>query len=131
MSAGQREIVVLAVGQANACQHCLSAHGLLGKHAGLSESAILNARAGKSAKPLENALAVLVVKIAQRRGVLPDDDLAIAHTAGMGDGLIIEIVANVVLDIPSNHTNHIAATDVELPTVKIDLSANTQADYVR
>ena len=121
LSVGQKEIIALAVGQAHACQYCLAAHTLLGKNAGLSESAILNARAGKSAHPLEDALAALAVKIARQRGVLSDADLASARAAGIDDGLIIEIVANVVLNILSNYTNHIADTDVDFPMAKVNL----------
>lgn len=121
LSSGQREIVSLAVGQANACQYCLSAHSLLGKHAGLSASAILDARAGKCDDPLEDAFAALAVKIVQQRGVLSDDDLATARLAGVDDGLMIEIVANVALNILTNYTNHIATTDVDFPVVKVDL----------
>ena len=44
LSAAQRELIALAVGQTNACQYCLSAHTLIGKGAGLSEAAIRAAR---------------------------------------------------------------------------------------
>jgi AhpD family alkylhydroperoxidase len=39
LTAAQREIVALAVAQANECQYCLSAHTLMGKGAGLSSEA--------------------------------------------------------------------------------------------
>ena len=49
LSAGQREIVALSVGQANRCGYCLAAHTLIGKGAGLSETDIHAARTGTGA----------------------------------------------------------------------------------
>ncbi len=41
LTGAQREIVALAVGQANKCQYCLSAHTLMGKGAGLDDGHIM------------------------------------------------------------------------------------------
>ncbi len=119
LSAGQREIVALAVGQANACQYCLSAHTLIGKGAGLSEEAIAKARAGSGESGIDNAIAELAVKIVKQRGVLSDDDMQSARDAGIDDGLVIEIIANVALNTLTNYTNHIAGTDIDFPVVSL------------
>ncbi len=123
LSASQREIVALAVGQANACQYCLSAHTLLGKAAGLSDAAILAARQGSSADPLNHAIADLAVRIVRQRGVLTDTEFADVRAAGLDDGLILEITANVALNVLTNYTNHIAATTVDFPLVSVGLPA--------
>src|SRR5271169_42596 len=47
LTAKQRDIIALAVGQANECSYCLSAHTLMGKGAGLSREGIRKAREGK------------------------------------------------------------------------------------
>ena len=44
----QREIIALAVGQANACQYCVSAHTALGRQAGLTEEETRSARSGRA-----------------------------------------------------------------------------------
>ncbi len=119
LSAAQREIVALAVGQANACQYCLSAHTAIGKGAGLSDDAIKNARAGNAESPLDNAIAELSVKIVKQRGVLSDADMAAASDAGVDNALVIEIVANVALNTLTNYTNHIADTDIDFPEVAV------------
>lgn len=123
LNAQQREIVALAVAQANACQYCLSAHTALGKMAGLSESALLDARRGTSVHPLDNAIAGLANKIVRQRGVLADTDLAAARKAGVDDGLIVEVIAHVAVNVLTNYTNHIAGTDVDFPVVKTELAA--------
>ena len=119
LTAAQREIVALSIGQANKCQYCLSAHTLMGKGAGLSETAIQDARQGKAANPLDNALAQLARKITEQRGVLADADLASARAAGVDDGLIIEVIANVAHNTLTNYTNHIAQTAIDFREVAV------------
>lgn len=119
LTAKQREVIALAVGQTNSCQYCLSAHTLLGKGAGLSPEAIKEARNGASADPLNDALAKLAIKIVNQRGVLSDADLSEARSNGVTDALIIEVIAHVALNTLTNYTNHIAATDIDFPVVQL------------
>lgn len=119
LTAAQRETLALAIGQANSCQYCLSAHTLLAKGAGLDAAAIRNARQGQANDPLTDALARLAVSIVQQRGVLSDEDLEQARAAGVDDGLIVEVIANVALNTLTNYTNHIAATDIDFPVVAL------------
>ena len=121
LSAAQRELVALAVGQTNACQYCLSAHTLIGKGAGLSDAAILEARKGSAASAQDKAVVELANKIVRQRGVLSDADLAEAVAAGVDEGLVIETNANVALNVLTNYTNHIAGTDVDFPVVALAL----------
>src|SRR5262245_31289028 len=51
LSAKTREAIALAVGQANTCQYCVSAHTLLGGKAGLSDRDVAAARSGEAADP--------------------------------------------------------------------------------
>ena len=119
LTARQREVIALAVGQANTCQYCLSAHTAIGKSVGLSESAILLARSGSSEDPVTNAIAQLASKITTSRGLLEEVDIQHARAAGVDDGLIIEIISNVAFNILTNYTNHAAGTDIDFPIVKL------------
>lgn len=112
---------LLAVGQTNACQYCLSAHTLIGKGAGLSEVAIRAARSGSAEGVQDKALVELAIKIVRQRGVLADSDLADAAAAGVDHGLVIEVTANVALNVLTNYTNQIAGTDVDFPAVPVAL----------
>lgn len=119
LTAAQREVLALAVGQTNSCQYCLSAHTLLGKGAGLSPQAIKDARNGVSDDPLSDALAKLAIKIVDQRGVLSDADLDEARANGITDSLIVEVIAHVALNTLTNYTNHIAATAIDFPVVQL------------
>ncbi len=119
LTAKQREVIALAVGQANACQYCLSAHTLMAKGAGLSTHEILDARQGNSSDALTNALASLAVAIVEKRGQLQDDDVALARAAGVNDELLVEVIAQVALNTLTNYTNHIAQTAIDFPVVAV------------
>lgn len=115
LSPAQRETIALAVGQTNQCQYCLSAHTLLGKAAGLTEQQCHSARAG------DDALARFAARLVDQRGLISDDDLGTIKALGFDDGQIVEIVANVAMNILTNYTNHVAATDIDFPAVDLAL----------
>lgn len=119
LTAAQREIVALAAGQANRCGYCLSAHTLLGKGAGLSADAISAARQGQGGNALDNAIAGFSRALVEHRGVVPAEDLADYRRAGLDDGLILEVIANIALNTLTNYTNHVAGTAVDFPAVAV------------
>ena len=116
LSARERESIALAVGQANRCQYCVSAHTLIGKGSGLSEQEIQQARAAEA----DNPLAGLAAKIVASRGQLSDADIHSAQVLGLDDEVIVEVVANVALNILTNYLNHIAETEIDFPVVALD-----------
>ena len=117
MSARQREIVALTIGQANQCQYCLSAHTLMAKGAGLSPDAIRQARQGQASDATEHAMAMVASQLLAQHGVLSDEDWNAARAAGLDDGLVLEIVANLALNVLTNYTNHVAQTAIDFPVV--------------
>lgn len=123
LSAGQREIVALSVGQANQCGYCLAAHTLIGKGAGLSEADIRAARTGVGADPRDAALAAFALRLTDQRGVVGDDDLAAFRRAGFDDADALEVVALVALNTLTNYTNHLAGTVVDFPAVPLEIAA--------
>lgn len=126
LTARHREVVALAVAQANRCEYCLAAHTALGKGAGLSDAEVHNARSGRGAGVLDNAVALLASTLVRQRGALSDEDLASIRAAGLDDGLIMEIVANVALNALTNYTNNIARTEVDFPPVPVDLEESPE-----
>jgi len=119
LTAFQRETLALAIGQANSCQYCVSAHTLIGKGAGLTPDDIRSAREGHASDSVNDAIAQLAVKIVNQRGVLSDKDLNDARNAGVSNAVIVEIIAHVSLNTLTNYLNHIAATDIDFPVVSL------------
>jgi len=123
LTAKQREIISLTVGQINACQYCLSAHTLMSKGAGLSLEETYHARQGRATDAKDAAVAQLAHSIATNKGQITDVELQSAKEAGLNDELIIEIIANVALNVLTNFTNNVAQTKIDFPEVPVALPA--------
>lgn len=121
LTARQREIVALAVGQANECRYCLSAHTSSSKGAGLDDAGALKARNGDGEDGFDRAVATFAKEIVRQRGHVSDKELERARKAGFDDGLVMEVVANVALNTFTNYANEVADTEIDLPVVEVEL----------
>ena len=119
LTAKQREIISLAVAQANECHYCLSAHTLMGN--GLSQEGIRKAREGKAESTLDDAVASFARRVVDTRGQVSDADLAAARSAGLSDAHIVEVIANVAINVLTDYTNNVALTDIDFPKVDVEL----------
>ncbi|WP_288355468.1 carboxymuconolactone decarboxylase family protein [uncultured Cycloclasticus sp.] len=119
LTAKQREIVALAVAQYNQCQYCLSAHSLMGKGAGLSENDIVKARNGSASEALNHTIAAFARDVVESRGVIPDEDFNAYAGQGLTHALMVEIIANVALNLLTNYINHLADTEIDFPVVDL------------
>ncbi|MEI6233094.1 MAG: peroxidase-related enzyme [Planctomycetota bacterium] len=115
LSAKQREQISLAVGEANSCDYCVSAHSAIGKMVGLTAEQIHDSRLSKAVDSKTDALLSFARKVVDARGLVSDDDVKHVRDAGFNDGAISEIVANVALNIYTNYFNHVAATEIDFP----------------
>jgi uncharacterized peroxidase-related enzyme len=117
----QRESIALLVSQVNECQYCLFAHTLTARKAGLNREQVLEARAGRSEDPLNNAILAFTREAIEQRGQVSDAELEAAHSAGLDDGLLMEIVANIALMTVTNYSNRLADPAIEFPAVQTKL----------
>jgi uncharacterized peroxidase-related enzyme len=116
-----REAIALAVAGANKCDYCASAHTTIA-------TAMLKVDAAEAAGHLRatsadarlQAILTLAVAITEKRGFASDADLSAARAAGLSESDIVEIVANVVVNIFTNYMNHVAQTDIDFPVVKAE-----------
>jgi uncharacterized peroxidase-related enzyme len=121
LTARQSEILALAVAQENECQYCLSAHTASSKGVGLDDAGALKARKGDGYDPFERALASFAKTIVRKRGHVSDEEIESARKAGIDDGLVMEIVANVALNTLTNYANEVADTEIDFPVVEVNL----------
>ena len=117
LPAALREQIALVTAGANACDYCASAHQALGKMAGLGADDIALALKGDAADAKAKAALVLARKLVLDRGIVTDADLAATQNAGWSEADVLEIVANVALNLFTNYFNHVAGTDVDFPKV--------------
>jgi uncharacterized peroxidase-related enzyme len=116
-NAKQREQIALAVADANDCGYCTAAHGAIGKMVGLSEAQIMDARNGRAGSSRDVAVLALARRIVETRGRVPAAELDAFKAQGFDDAAILEVLTNVVLNIFTNYTNHIAGTEIDFPVV--------------
>lgn len=114
-----REQIALVVGETNGCGYCLAAHTALGKAAGLTEQETRDARRATSPVAKERVALDFARKLVRDRGIVADAELQRVRQAGYTDGEIVEIVANVALNIFTNYFNHVAGTEVDFPAAPI------------
>lgn len=115
LSEKEREVVQLAIGEANNCEYCAAAHTLIGKGAGLSEAQTVEARRGHLADAKLNALASFALAIHEKKGHVNDADVSAFKGAGYGDAAVVEVVAVYTLAVFTNYFNHVNATVVDFP----------------
>lgn len=121
LDAKTRESIALAVSQTNRCDYCVAAHVMIGKQAGLDDKAVREARLGRSGDKKINGAVVLAKQLLATQGHATDADLAAARSAGLDDGDIGEVVANVALNVFTNFFNHVNQTEVDLPKVPMEV----------
>jgi uncharacterized peroxidase-related enzyme len=119
-----RAQIAIAVAQANACDYCLAAHHTLGALAGLTPDEMTRNRTGRSLEPRREAALQFARSVVADRGQVSDAALAKVRAAGFDDMDIVEIVANVVLNIFTNYINHVAQTTIDFPRVDALASAS-------
>jgi uncharacterized peroxidase-related enzyme len=115
LSAKLREQIALVVGETNGCDYCLAAHSAIGKMVGLTAEQITDSRRGTAVDPKAEAVLTFARRVVDERGHVSDHDLAVARQAGLDDGALAEVVANVALNIFTNYFNHVAETDIDFP----------------
>lgn len=117
LSNAHRVQISLAVAGANTCDYCASVHTALGKGAGLSPDEMAKNLLGKSSDPKTAALLTFTREFVRLRGRTSAAQLATLSAAGFDNEAVVEIVANISLNIFTNYFNHIAGTEIDFPLV--------------
>lgn len=115
LNAQHREVVALAIAEANGCEYCLTAHSAIGKMTGLSPEAIEAARRSDGIDNASRAVARFATAVLKSRGRVSDAELEAFHNAGFGDDAVVEVVAHVALNVYTNFFNNLVETDVDFP----------------
>lgn len=118
-----REQIAIAVAETNACGYCLAAHHALGALAGLTPDEMARNREARSGDTRREAGLRFAKAVVVDRGQISDTALAAVRSAGFEDAEIVEIVANVAVNILTNYINHVAQTTVDFPPVAAPTAA--------
>ena len=121
LSPTQREMIALAVSQANECKYCVSAHTEFCSGLGLDTADVIKSRLGEADNPQDQAMLDLAVAIVENKGQVPEDQLASCREDGLSDSLILETFSNVINMMLANYVNHLARTEIDFPVCTLDL----------
>lgn len=116
-----REAIALATAQSNCTEYCVAAHSVLGKNAGLDEKAIREARLGRSSDKKTAGAIALAKQVLATKGLVPESDISAARSAGLDDGDIAEVVANVALNVFTNYFNNLNQPEIDFPKVPMEI----------
>ena len=114
----QRQQVALAVAEINGSTYGLSAHYDTGKSLGLTDHEMQLARNATAADPKARTMLRFTQAVVLQRGEISDEDFEALGKAGFTDAQIIEIVANIALNIFSNYFSMVAKTEVDFPLLE-------------
>ena len=114
----QRRQVALAVAEINGSTYSLSAHYDAGKSLGLTHHEMQLARNATAADTKAETMLRFTQAVVLQRGEISDDDFQALRKAGFADGQIIEIVANIALNIFCNYFNSVAKMEVDFPLLQ-------------
>ena len=124
LSVQLRERIALTIAEYNGCDYCLSAHDYLGRNvAKLSGAELDAARRGRSEDARTEAALQFALRVAQSRGQVTDAEIATLRLAGFDEAEVIEIVANVAVNVLTNYINNVALTDIDFPVLQAKLAA--------
>ncbi|MGO9199293.1 MAG: carboxymuconolactone decarboxylase family protein [Limisphaerales bacterium] len=115
LTARQREQVALAVAEINGCAYSLSAHYETGKRLGLTHDQMQSARNATATDPKAEMMLRFTQAVVLQGGEISEDDFQALVKAGFTNEQIVEIVANIALNIFSNYFNTVAKTEVDFP----------------
>lgn len=112
-----RERISLLTAETNGCDYCASAHRALGKMAGLGADEMNLNHAGDSSDPKARAALVFAKSVLASRGKVSEAEFVAVKGAGYSDADVLEIVANVALNVLTNYVNNVVGTDIDFPRV--------------
>src|SRR2546422_5367077 len=114
----QRQQVALAVAEINSSSYSLSAHYDTGKSLGLTHHEMQLARNATAEDPKDERMLRFTQAVVLQRGDISDEDFQAMRKAGFPDAQIVEIVANIALNIFSNYFSSVAKTEVDFPLLQ-------------
>ena len=118
-----REQIALATANVNGCDYCASAHQALGRMAGLSQDEVTSALSGRASDAKVAAALSFAKAVHADHGQVSDATLQSVRSAGWSDAEILEVIANVVLNVLTNYVNNVADTEIDFPRVSTHKAA--------
>jgi len=112
------EAVALVIFQSIGCLYCIAAHTEIARRHKMTEQEVNDLRLGKSADPKLNALVQLAKDIYLSKGQPRQEYIEAFFAAGYNQAALVEVIAQVALNVFSGYLNKIAQTPIDAPKDK-------------
>jgi uncharacterized peroxidase-related enzyme len=110
-----REEIALAVGQANNCNYCLSAHTAIGGTLGITREELIEARKGHAKNPKNQAILTFAKTVISKKGNVTAEEVEALKKTGVTDAELVEIILVISLNMFTNYFNHITDPKIDFP----------------
>lgn len=118
LTSRETEAVALTIAQSTDCLYCIAAHTVIAKMSKMSEEEIIDIRMGRSRDPKLDVLVKLARDIFKNQGHPHKESVDAFLAAGYPQAALVEVIAQVALNIFTGYLNKTARTPVDYPQVK-------------
>lgn len=115
LSNKEKEAVNLVVSQVNGCVYCQSAHTVIGKMNGFSDTEVLNLRKAKSENPKLDALVKLAADLTANRGVASDENVEAFFAQGYTNENLVDLILQISDKTAMNYLHNLTKVPVDFP----------------
>lgn len=123
LDAQLREKIALATANINSCGYCASAHTFIGGKTGIDAAEMTANLNGKSSDAKAQAALTFATQILNKKGQVSEAEIKAVRSAGFTDEQVVEILANVALNIFTNYFNEAFKTEIDFPAVALKKAA--------
>lgn len=115
LSNKEKEAVNLIVSQVNGCTYCQSAHLVLGKMNGFTDSQLSEIRHGKSSDSKLNALVALAADITKNRGNANELNVDAFFANGYTNENLVDLILQISDKTAMNYLHNLTQVPVDFP----------------
>lgn len=112
----EKEVINLAVSQANACRYCQSAHTAIAKMNGFTDEQAVELRQGFSSWDSKlDALAKMAKSVAENKGRVDSETLERFFNAGYTKGSMVDLIVLVGDKTVMNFLHNLTQVEIDFP----------------
>ena len=111
------EQVAMLTSALNRCDYCVNVHMKVGEGAGLSREDLILAMEAKAKDAKTQALLNFTNEVVRNRGLVSDETLKAAQSAGFSDKALLETIGVIGIYTTLQYIRHVADPDQDFPSV--------------
>ncbi|MBL1293960.1 MAG: carboxymuconolactone decarboxylase family protein [Thiotrichales bacterium] len=117
LSGKEVEQIAMLTSALNRCDYCVNVHMAVGKSVGLSRDDLNSAMEGKANDAKIQTLLTFVDEVIRNRGLVSDETLGKAQSAGFSNKALLEAIGIIGLYTTLQYIRHVAKPDHDFPIV--------------